>query len=426
MREQGTDNAMHRFGTVLAAGVLAGMLGGAGAATADVKASPDAVIYNGEYPGWPWIDKTPGGTLLTVWREGTEHMYSSTGRVMLSQSTNEGKSWSPARTIIDAPQIDDRNAAITAFSNTDWMVCYNTYTSNDVSQTMTVRTLDGGLTWSAPKAVSSLDARTRAAPIRLSTGELVLPYYLAPGNQSLAARSIDNGQTWSTVALPNFSGFVGDEWSIVEMPNHSLAGIIRNSGNNDGWFYTTKSVDKGLSWTTPVKTNLRDSAWPSPAQIFIRDGKPWVLYDDARFTSIALVTTDDPNLVTWNVDEKETVIQYRADGGRVSDGGYPCSVALSGDRLYVVDYVIDGGAGSIYGYSVSLPEPSSLMLLGICAMGYSVMYFINRSRQRAFSLAQAFTPGNGSRPQQTHFSIFAPFGGENGKMEGGRNCRPQV
>ena len=348
-----------------------------------VKSAPDTVVYNGTYPGWPWIDKTPSGKLLCVWREGTAHGYSASGRVMLSTSVTSGTSWSAASTIVDAALIDDRNAAIAAFSDTDWLVCYNTYTSGGVSQAMTVRTTNGGVTWTPSQAISPLDARTRAAPIKLSTGELILPYYLAPGNQSLAARSTDNGESWTTVAIPNYAGFVGDEWSIQEMPDHSLAGIIRNSApSRDGSLYVTKSIDKGLSWSAPAKTNLRDTRSSSPAQIFLHDGKPWILYADARFVSVAMATTSDPDLITWDIDQKVAAFQYRADGQPITDSGYPCSVALSGGQRLIVDYVIDGATHAINGYTVSLPvpEPSTFALLWIGAATAFFGVFLRRRR----------------------------------------------
>ena len=79
MREQANDNPIRCGVAIVAVGILAGILGGGGPAMAAIKRLPDAVIYDGEYPGWPWIDKTPSGTLLTVWREGTEHMHRRDG-----------------------------------------------------------------------------------------------------------------------------------------------------------------------------------------------------------------------------------------------------------------------------------------------------------------------------------------------------------
>ena len=385
MANQAVNDRMGRRLAVLTVAVFSWSIAVCGALYGGtVKSAPDTVVYNGTYPGWPWIDKTPSGKLLCVWREGTAHGYSASGRVMLSTSVTSGTSWSAASTIVDAALIDDRNAAIAAFSDTDWLICYNTYTSGGVSRAMTTRTTNGGVTWTPPQAISPLDARTRAAPIKLSTGNLILPYYEnSPSPKSLAALSDNNGQTWTTVEVPNGPGFLGDEWSIVEMPDHSLAGIVRNTGDGSGYLYMTKSTDWGQSWSTPVQTNLRDTRLTSPAQIFLHDGKPWVLYDDARMVSVAMATTNDPNLITWDIDQKVTPYQYRADGQPISDGGYPCSVALSGGQRLIVDYVIDGGTRAINGYVVSLPvaEPSSFALLWIGAATVFFGVFLRRRRR---------------------------------------------
>lgn len=357
MKNQRRIHSVVRPLAMLALVAAASITAGLAKAQEAIKSTPDVVIYQGEYPAWPWIDKTPSGKLLCVWREGTQHMYSATGKAMLSQSDDGGKTWSRASTIVDAPEIDDRNVAILALSDTDWLVCYNTFTSAGKSCVMTLRTVDGGKSWSEPQPINPLlDARTRAAAVRLSTGELVLPYYKSPGNQALAALSNDNGSTWTTVVVPNTAGFVGDEWSIVEMPDHSLAGIIRNSApKNDQLLYITKSTDKGRSWSTPAKTNLHDTFMNSPAQIFLHNGRPWVLYDNTRMVSVALATSDDPNLLQWNVDQQIVPYQYRKDRRPLKDGGYPASVALSGNRRLIVDYVRDGDFHAIVGYYVDLP-----------------------------------------------------------------------
>ena len=366
----------------LSAAIAAGDISG-GLAQGATIVSPDVVIYEGTYPAWPWIDKTPDGTLLCAWREGTEHMYSSTGKAMLSQSTDGGLTWSSAETIVDAPSIDDRNVAIAALSDKDWILSYNTFTSSEASRAMIVRTLDGGATWSAPQAIgsSSLNTRTRAAVVKLSTGDLLLPYYKVNSDRAMAAISKDNGQTWTSVTVPDAVGFDGIEWSVLEMPDGDLKGLIRNHlSGNDGSFYVTSSDDHGLTWSTPVKTNLRDTLSQSPAQLFLQDGKPWVVYDDARMVSVALATTDDPNLITWNVDDRLPAYQYRSDGVPITDGGYPCSVALGGDRRLIVDYVVDGDNHSIVGYFVTVPEPSTLVLLGMGAAA-AFAAFIRRRRK---------------------------------------------
>lgn len=330
------------------------------AATPAPKNAPDVVVYRGAYPGWPWVARTPGGKLVCVWREGIRHAYSAEGKLMFSQSADGGRTWSKAATILDVPDVDDRNVAILCLSDTDWLVSYNSYTRELVSRTITFRTLDGGRTWSAPKLVCNLDARTRAAPVRLSSGELVLPFYRAPGEQSLAAVSADDGLSWDVVEIANGPGFAGDEWDLAELADGRLVGIIRNNARSDapgemGWFYKTESRDRGRTWTQPVRTNLRDARSTSPAQVFLHHGRPVVLYSVARMVSVVMATTDDPQLVNWNVEERLPCYAYRADGQPIADGSYPVSAAVSGQRRLIVDYVHDGDFHAIAGYFVDLP-----------------------------------------------------------------------
>jgi Neuraminidase (sialidase) len=169
--------------------------------THPVKSKPDVVIYRGTYPGWPWVTRTPDGKLVCVWREGERHLFSAEGKLMLSTSADQGRTWSEPRTFYDEPGIDDRNVAILALSNTDWLVAFNTYTAdiNPKSRVFTLRTGDGGQSWSKPQLICDFDARTRAAPLKLSTGELVLPFYREPNIQSFAAVSSNNGKSWTLV-----------------------------------------------------------------------------------------------------------------------------------------------------------------------------------------------------------------------------------
>ena len=48
---------------------------------------------------------------------------------MFSRSTDQGRTWSRAETIVDAPEVDDRNAAIVELPDRSLLVTYNTYTA---------------------------------------------------------------------------------------------------------------------------------------------------------------------------------------------------------------------------------------------------------------------------------------------------------
>ena len=234
-----------------------------------------------------------------------------------------------------------------------------------------MRTKDAGKTWSAKQVIWDSDARTRSAPIRLTTGELVLPFYSEPPIQSLAAVSSDDGQTWRVVKIANHERFLGDEWSVVELPDGRLVGIIRNSGagdpelnkrenrdpgHGDGVFYKTESRDRGQTWSDPQRTNLRDTASASPAQIFVHRGRPVVLYCDARMVSVSMAVSDDPELLVWNVEDRLRCFLYNRNGRTISDGGYPVSAAVGGNRRLIVDYVLGGRSMAIEGYFVEMPS----------------------------------------------------------------------
>lgn len=339
--------------------------------TTGIKSVPDVIVYRGRYPGWPGLSATRGGKLVCVWREGDKHLFSAEGRLMLSESDDQGRTWTDARTFHDEPGVDDRNAGILALSDTDWLVCYNTYTARNVSRACTVRTKDAGKTWSAKQVIWDSDARTRSAPIRLTTGELVLPFYSEPPIQSLAAVSSDDGQTWRVVRIANHERFLGDEWSVAELPDGRLVGIIRNSGagdpelnkrenrdpgHGDGVFYKTESRDRGQTWSDPQGTNLRDTASASPAQVFVHRGRPVVLYCDARMVSVSMAISDDPELLIWNVEDRLRCFLYNKNGRTISDGGYPVSAAVGGNRRLIVDYVLGGRSMAIEGYVVEMPS----------------------------------------------------------------------
>jgi hypothetical protein len=106
---------------------------------------------------------------------------------MLCRSTDRGKTWSKARVVVDAPEVDDRNVAVVELPSKDLLVSYNTYTKKRESLAMTVRSADGGKTWGKPAAVGVENTRTRSAALVLRDRTLLLPdgRVVVPTNQVL-------------------------------------------------------------------------------------------------------------------------------------------------------------------------------------------------------------------------------------------------
>ncbi|MBC8870964.1 MAG: exo-alpha-sialidase [Planctomycetes bacterium] len=321
-----------------------------------VKSKPDVIVYRGGYPGWPWVARAGKERLVCVFRDDGVHGFSPTGKIMGTFSQDDGQTWAPARTVVDEPGVDDRNAAVTQLPDGRLMVCYNTYTKDLVSRTMTICSGDGGSTWARPQPIDELNARTRGAPIVLASGDLLIPIYKAPGNGSIAARSSDGGRTWELSEIANRQGFVGDEWVVLEVEPGRIVGIIRENGVRDGYFWKTESRDGGRTWDEAVKTNVRDARSTSPAHLDRHGSTPILTYADRRMISVSMVMTDDSDFRRWDIEDRLLCYQYRPDGRPIADASYPVSVAVGKRRRLIVDYEIRPEGKWIAGYFVDLPE----------------------------------------------------------------------
>jgi Neuraminidase (sialidase) len=295
--------------------------------------------------------------LYCVFREGTIHDFSAAGKAMMCISRDQGKTWSKATVIVDEPGVDDRNVAIVELPNKDLLVTYNTYTKSRESLAMTVRSSDGGKTWSTPRPVGESNSRTKSAAVVLSDGSLLLPFYVAPGNGALAAVSKDNGRTWKTVRVPDAEGFVGDEWDVLEISQGRIVGVLRNSHRTtDGTFWITRSADGGLTWSTPKRSNVRSERYPSPAQICRQGKTPTLIFADRRMVSVSAVRTADPSFLRWDLEHRLPCYLYNADESPISDGSYPVSAAVGPCRRLIVDYEIRKDSRRIVGYFVDFPK----------------------------------------------------------------------
>jgi photosystem II stability/assembly factor-like uncharacterized protein len=352
LRSAGGGAALAALGGFAPSGSAESPLAGPNASA--IKSKPDVIVHRGGYPGWPWVARA-GNRLVCVFRDDGIHGFSPTGRVLWTASEDEGKTWSPARVVADQEGVDDRNAAVAPMADGSLMVCYNTYTKDGVSRSMVTVSKDGGATWSAPTMIADVDARTRSAPLVLSSGDLLIPIYKAPGSGSIAARSADGGRSWQLADVPDVPGFVGDEWTVLEGEKGRLVGVIRNNGAPDGFFWKTESRDGGRTWRRPVRTNVQSARYPSPAHLDLHGKTPVLTYADRRMVSVSMVTTRDADFIRWDLETRLPCYRYRADGGAIADASYPVSVAVGPRRRLIVDYEIRPEGKWIAGYFVDLP-----------------------------------------------------------------------
>ncbi len=319
-----------------------------------IKTQPDVVIYEGNYPAWPWIARTPAGQLLCTFREDGQadrkdsgHGFTPVGQMLLARSDDDGRTWSPPTVVADNPGYDDCTGAIAVLADGSWMVAYfSRFTAGGYSQAWVTRSQDEGQTWGPSIRLVDDDTRTRGAPVALSNGDILVPIYRSmfskDGHVPMAAISSDGGKSWQVVFLPNAPGDELNEWSAYEVEPGRIIGIHRDEAEaTRGTLWKTESLDFARTWTKPAATNVRTELSSAPAQLAMHGQTPVLTYAESRMVSVAMVATRDPDYLEWDVEDRVRCYQYRADGKRIADASYPCSVATGPHQRLIVDYEIE-------------------------------------------------------------------------------------
>ncbi len=234
----------------------------------------------------PALTRTPKGTLLCVYdmRRRRSRDLQEDIDVGLSRSTNGGRSWEPARPIMDMgewgglPQEQNgcSDPGIIVDQNTGEIFCFAVWMwgkpgkhqwTGDGSepgfeigksaQFMMVRSDDDGATWTAPENLTRtlkrpewwLFAPAPSAGITLRDGALVMPTQGrddsgAPFSNIMASH--DHGRTWA-VSAPAYHG--SSECQAVQLADGPLMLNMRNEGAEGRFFRSVRvTEDLGKTW----------------------------------------------------------------------------------------------------------------------------------------------------------------------------------
>lgn len=305
------------------------------------------------------------GTLLLTAREATEHV-ANDGDIVILRS-RDGITWGE-RMRFGVADLDEREACGIQLPDGSVLlaVFYNamyrpdgeyeqkwrdTVPFGEGKQNMgiyTVRSRDGGRTWSAPKFVRTTgmpftDTEGPAdAPVLLPDGTLLLPVigYNVRGDldnhASVLLASQDDGETWeyrATIA-DDPGGRRGhfQEPGLVRTRSGKLIAAMRN---NHGNVYIATSKDDGRSWS---------DAKPSPMighpadLIQLKDGRILCTYGvrephHGAPSGVRAAWSEDEG-ETWKIEEE---VQLRNDFLNW-DVGYPESLELPDGRVLTVYY----------------------------------------------------------------------------------------
>ncbi len=328
----------------------------------EVRVATDRVTIceaQGRHFAFPGIARLPNGDLAVVSREGEAHVC-ALGRIVLSRSTDNGRTWHKPVCIWDSPS-DDRDPSITTLPSGRIAVTFNTWNSWMTTKALrekypehTARIQKDGLsTYTGKQIIFSDDnGRTWTKPIRIPPfsphGPTLGPdgylYYpsadAAQGKRYIVIwRSKDEGRTWErygevghSMAYRNGLGKeVYWEPNLCIPPKGPWITTIRAEPH--GYIVQSLSTDAGRHWSVPRRLTLRGF----PQHILaLSDGRLLMTYG-YRYQPFGVrgcVSRDGGK--TWD-RASEFVLHH---GAASSDLGYPVSIELGDGRVLTVYYYV--------------------------------------------------------------------------------------
>lgn len=205
-----------------------------------------------------------GDQLCCMWSNGLVHEDHPGQRILYSR-TSDGATWTPPAVLAD----DNKGAGICVAAGFhvagETLIAYYTTTggSNFHADTaLTARVSRDGRIWGDPQRITS--GFFIEGPRRLSSGRLLLAgefvgeARIKKRMRLLYSDTKDGLTGWQEAQIEpaELKTFGYTEPSFFEQHDGSIVATLRNYS---GALYATTSNDKGLSWSTPVRTDFPDS-----------------------------------------------------------------------------------------------------------------------------------------------------------------------
>ncbi len=345
-----------------------------------------------EYCAWPSIARTSGGDLVVLFTRTEEHL-GPDGAILLSRSTDNGKTWLRPVVVLDSP-IDDRESGITTlrdgrvvghfWSTFHTRKSYESLAPNSYGRDLLDRWIaivgqpeyrnakgnsgasaavssDGGRTWS--KLNRGHDSVHGG--IDLATGSLLLASYReTPDSISVYTADSASGywRNLATIVSPHPESLSFGEPHMLQLKTGRVIMMIRATAHpykdRDPRcvLWESYSDDNGKTWVAPFATSL----WGFPPHLaLIADGRVLCTYGYRRppYGQRACLSDDG---VTWSLRE-EVVLRDDAPNG---DLGYPASVELERGVILTVYYQADVPPGTIQRMDPPDPRRTKPGILG--------------------------------------------------------------
>ena len=263
--------------------------------------SRDELIYE----AWPDVVLTDGGKLICVFSECEHHLNRDGARIMITESTDRGKTWSKKKPFTEKGNKDsffncariskllDGSLAIicdklSGFGNSKTALTYVWYGDKE------------GLNWSEPR-IFDFNGIVPDKLLQLKNGRLIISNHCKNETNNQNEQHLwysDDGKNWSdrvTVAADERYNLC--EISILECENNSLVGFLRENSRKGYDILKVISYDNGETWS-PVYNSGIDSGH-RPVSGFLKDGTVMITYRYIPQTTCSRLFLQRKRFLPW-------------------------------------------------------------------------------------------------------------------------------
>lgn len=329
------------------------------------------------YEAFPDVALAPSGKLVCVFAECNHHRDRSYTRIMLTESTDRGRTWSAKRALTEAtadlPWYDCPRITRLRDGRLVVLVDRIDVLGQDQSEEHYRNRLyvseDEGVTWCDAVETPAL-GMVPDKLLELESGRWILACQQPDAGFGYIIQRLwysdDLGSTWlGPVVVGRQEGLSLCEASILPVTNSTLVAFMRED-SGQGWdCYKTISHDAGESWSEPIRFPLPGchrpvAGWLQNGQImithrFMHGGRRGF----GRWTQnfFAAITDSDSVLSLKREEAWARILPVDFDRSLQSDTGYSGWVQFSDGEIYIVSYIMDDAPKcQIRGYSLTMDD----------------------------------------------------------------------
>ena len=328
------------------------------------------------YEAWPDVALTKSGKLVCVFTECTHHSDRSYTRIMLTESADDGRTWTPKRPLTEGTKglpYSYNCARISALRDGRLAVIVDRVpATGEKDDTRAVNVLyfsaDEGKTWS--DAVETPLRGIVPDKLReLETGRWIISaqYAVKKHLTQFCRYSDDRGKTWSDeILMAHDRRYQLCEVSILPLGGGKLVGFMRENSGLGYDCQKTVSYDDGETWGPLVDFPLPGCHRPVAGRLkdgrifityrFMQGGKGWLGTWTQNF--FAALTDEESVLAVRRSDAWTRIIPIDYDRSPKADLGYSGWVQLADNSVYIVNYIVDDAIdkGQIRGYKLNVDD----------------------------------------------------------------------